>query len=51
MTKYPYVEKAIKYAKDVVAGKIPASKKTILCCKRQLDDLKKKSGNMSLIKN
>lgn len=42
MTTAPHVETALNYAADVVAGKIPASKLTILACKRQLNDLKKK---------
>lgn len=39
---YPHVKRANKYAKDVVSGKIPASRLVQLACKRQLDDLKKK---------
>lgn len=41
--KNPHVVKAHKYARDVVSGRINASKKTIQCCQRQLDDLKKKN--------
>lgn len=38
---YPNVDIANKWAKSVVAGKIPACKWVILACKRHLDDLKK----------
>lgn len=38
----PYVAKALQYAQDVVSGKIPACKWTMLACKRQLNDLKRK---------
>lgn len=44
MTKkasYPHVEKAIRYAKDVVAGKILACRYVKLACKRFLDDLER----------
>ena len=37
-----YVKIGIKYARDVVSGKIQASKLTIAACQRQLDDLKRK---------
>lgn len=37
-----YVAVANKYARDVVAGKIPASKWVKLACQRHLDDLKRK---------
>jgi len=43
MDEKNYIKIATKYAKDVVSGKIPASKKTIQCCQRQLDDLKRKN--------
>lgn len=38
---YPNVDEANKWAKSVVAGKVPACKWVILACKRHLDDLKK----------
>lgn len=38
---YPNVDIANKWAKSVVAGKIPACKWVVLACKRHLDDLKK----------
>jgi phage terminase large subunit-like protein len=38
--KHPHVNKANKYARDVVAGKILASKYVRLACQRHLDDLK-----------
>lgn len=36
---YPRVEQANKYARDVVAGKIPACRYVKLACQRHLDDL------------
>jgi phage terminase large subunit-like protein len=39
--KYPHVDKANKYARDVVAGKIPAGKYVRLACARHLGDLEK----------
>lgn len=41
MATYSNVNAATKYARDVVAGKIPASRLTIATCQRHLDDLKK----------
>lgn len=38
--KYPHVNKAHKYARDVVSGKIPACLYIVQACKRQLDDIK-----------
>ncbi|WP_373047189.1 terminase large subunit [Vulgatibacter sp.] len=38
---HPHVEKAHRYARDVVAGKIPASKWTRLACERHLRDLQR----------
>lgn len=38
---HPHVEKALRYAKDVVAGKILACKWVRLACRRHLDDLAK----------
>lgn len=35
----PHVDKANRYARDVVAGKIPAGKYVVAACKRHLDDL------------
>lgn len=40
-----FVAVANKYAKDVVAGKIPACKLTRQACQRQLDDLRKAKKN------
>jgi phage terminase large subunit-like protein len=37
--KYPRVEQATKYAKDIVAGRIPACRYIKLACQRHLDDL------------
>ena len=36
---YPRVERAMKYARQVVAGKIPACRYVRLACQRHLDDL------------
>lgn len=41
--QFPHVEAGLKYARDVVAGRIPACKWVRLACKRQLDDLKRKN--------
>ena len=40
MASYPNVNAANKYARDVVAGRIPVCRYVILACKRHLDDLK-----------
>ena len=40
-----YVDAALAYARQVVAGEIPACKWTRLACKRQLDDLERPSGD------
>lgn len=37
--KYPRVEVANKYARDIVAGRIPACRYVKLACQRHLDDL------------
>lgn len=42
--KHPHVEAGTKYARDVVAGKIPANKWVKLACKRHLDDLGKQKS-------
>lgn len=39
MSKNPHVDKANKYARDIVGGKIPANRWVKLACKRHLDDL------------
>ena len=39
-----YSARAQRYAKQVVAGKIPAAKWTKLACQRQIDDLKRWKG-------
>ncbi|HTN60261.1 MAG TPA: terminase TerL endonuclease subunit [Devosia sp.] len=41
---HPHVEIGNRYAKDVAAGKIPASKWVRLACQRHLDDLKRQKG-------
>lgn len=43
MASYPNVNAANKYAREVVAGKIPTCQLTKLACQRHLDDLKKQS--------
>ena len=43
MAAYPNVNAASKYARDVVSGKIPASRITIAACQRHLDDLDRQS--------
>ena len=40
--KTPGVKKGIEYCEQVVAGKIPAGKLTVLACQRQLKDLQRK---------
>lgn len=40
MASYPNVNAANKYARDVVAGRIPACREVKQACKRHLDDLK-----------
>lgn len=39
MAKHPAVEEASRYAKDVLAGKIPACRFVLAACKRHLDNL------------
>lgn len=41
MARYPAVEQATKFAKDVVAGKVPACRYVILACQRHLDDIER----------
>lgn len=41
MATYPNVNAANKYARDVVAGKIPNCRKVIQACQRHLDELAK----------
>ena len=41
MQKYPHVNIANKYARDIVSGKIPACIYTKLACQRHLDDLER----------
>ncbi|WP_238988909.1 terminase large subunit [Vibrio parahaemolyticus] len=41
MAKYPNVNAAAKYARDVVSGRIVACKYVIQACKRHLDDIEK----------
>lgn len=40
----PHVEAALGYARDVVAGRVPACQWAVLACKRQLDDLARWDG-------
>jgi len=40
--KYPHVERADVYARDVVAGKLPACRWVRLACQRQIDDRERK---------
>lgn len=42
MQKYPHVNIANKYARDIVSDKIPSCKFTRLACQRHIDDLEKK---------
>ncbi|AZY48849.1 terminase large subunit [Bordetella avium] len=37
--QYPRVAQALKFAKDVVKGKVPACRYVVLACQRHLDDL------------
>lgn len=39
MAKFPAVEQAHKFAKDVLAGKVPACRYVRLACQRHMDDL------------
>ena len=41
MSKFAHCEAALKYAKDIIAGKIPACKWVKLACQRHIDDLVK----------
>ncbi|AHG63178.1 terminase large subunit [Advenella mimigardefordensis] len=41
MAKHPAVEQAHKFARDVLAGKIPACRYVALACQRHFDDLDK----------
>ncbi len=41
MAKYPNVNAAAKYARDVVSGRIVACKYVIQACQRHLDDIEK----------
>ena len=40
---HPHCRRATKYARDIVAGKIPACRLTILACQRFLSDLESKT--------
>lgn len=40
---HPHCRRATKYAKDIVAGKIPACRMTLLACQRFLSDLESKT--------
>lgn len=42
--RYPHVNKAKKYARDITAGKIPACTLVRRACQRFLDDLKRKDN-------
>ena len=39
---HPHTSRGLKYAEDIVKGRIPAGKYTVLTCKRQLKDLRKR---------
>ena len=41
MAKYPHVDAGLKYAKEVLSGKIPACQWVRLACQRQVDDLQR----------
>lgn len=45
--RYPHVNTANKYARDVVSGKIPACLYIIQACKRHLDDLERAKAGKS----
>ena len=42
--RYPNVNSANKYARDVVAGRIPAGKWVIAACRRHVEDLKREKS-------
>ena len=42
-TTHPHCRRATKYAKDIVAGKIPACRMALLACQRFLSDLESKT--------
>lgn len=42
--KYPHVEAAEKYAREVIRGKIPACQWVVLACKRHFADKKRAAG-------
>lgn len=46
-TTHPHCRRATKYAKDIVAGKIPVCRLTILACKRFLADLEAKRWKLN----
>ncbi|MEG8264989.1 hypothetical protein MKR65_17235 [Acinetobacter baumannii] len=46
---YPNVDAANRWAKAVIAGKIPACKWVKLACQRHLDDLKNQKNVIFLI--
>jgi phage terminase large subunit-like protein len=48
---HPHCRRATKYAKDIVIGKIPACRFTILSCQRFLDNLEKKDFPYHLNRN
>ena len=50
MAKFPLTNKANKYARDIVAGRITACKWVKLACQRHLDDLEKSSKSNYLYK-
>ncbi|MEY8205405.1 MAG: terminase TerL endonuclease subunit [Bermanella sp.] len=49
MATFPHVNDANKYAREVVAGKIPACKWVKLVCQEHLDDLKNKSKGFRFV--
>ncbi|WP_261840961.1 terminase large subunit [Aliamphritea ceti] len=50
MASYPNVNAANKYARDIVASRIPACRWVYLACKRHLDDLEKSKQKTYLYK-
>ena len=48
---HPHCRRAAKYAHDVVSGKIPACRLTILSCQRFLNDLARKDFPYTLNRN
>lgn len=43
--KYPYAQRATRYARDVVSGAVPSCRYVRLACQRHLDDLKSRASS------